>query len=310
MALTRLFVLAVCGIAVSLAADASKEWNYVRSDSTNGPSAWSTHFPQCKLDRNSPINFVDADVERREPESWKLTGWDEMNTWDIIDNHYTVKFSLAGGPITTNGGGLGGQYDVIQFHLHWGSTDSVGSEHTIGGKYYPMEVHFVHKNNRYASINDAVESESDDALGAVGFFFEIQSEDNPQLTKLIDGIKAVRANENSTVAGYSLNALTDALSPSGNFYRYYGGLTTPGCQQIVQWTVFQTPIKISAAQMATIRTQNATSYGEEFYRPVVPVGSRSVILYDTTCSPETCGASASFVSLSLLLVSAAAKYLL
>ena len=53
---------------------------------------------------------------------------------------FTAKFSLESGTITTNGGSLGTQYDVIQFHLHWGATNSKGSEHTVDGSYYPMEV--------------------------------------------------------------------------------------------------------------------------------------------------------------------------
>ena len=32
------------------------------------------------------------------------------------------------------------------------------------------------------------------------------------------------------------------------FYRYVGGLTVPGCLEIVKWSVFQSPIKISEAQ--------------------------------------------------------------
>jgi carbonic anhydrase len=31
-------------------------------------------------------------------------------------------------------------YKVAQFHFHWGSTDDMGSEHTINGRAYPMEV--------------------------------------------------------------------------------------------------------------------------------------------------------------------------
>ena len=50
-------------------------------------------------------------------------------------------FSLQqAGALSTNGGGLGTAYDVVQFHLHWGATDAAGGEHTIDGAAYPMEV--------------------------------------------------------------------------------------------------------------------------------------------------------------------------
>ncbi len=38
------------------------------------------------------------------------------------------------------GGGLDGTYEVFQFHTHWGSDDTKGSEHTLDGKMYPAEV--------------------------------------------------------------------------------------------------------------------------------------------------------------------------
>ena len=41
----------------------------------------------------------------------------------------------------------------------------------------------------------------------------------------------------------------------GSFYRYKGGLTTPGCDQVVQWTVFQNPLYISRAQVSMLDYQ-------------------------------------------------------
>lgn len=38
------------------------------------------------------------------------------------------------------GGGLPATYKAIQLHLHWGMNDSPGSEHTVDGEQYPMEV--------------------------------------------------------------------------------------------------------------------------------------------------------------------------
>lgn len=53
------------------------------------------------------------------------------------------------------------------------------------------------------------------------------------------------------VSDVFIENLSDSVyqSMTGNFYRYFGGLTTPGCNEIVRWTVFETPIGISAAQV-------------------------------------------------------------
>ena len=42
------------------------------------------------------------------------------------------------------GGGLDGEYELGQFHAHWGDDDCRGSEHTVDGKMYPAEVSICH----------------------------------------------------------------------------------------------------------------------------------------------------------------------
>lgn len=46
---------------------------------------------------------------------------------------YFLILVLEGGPLT-------GPYRLIQFHFHWGSSDGLGSEHTVDKKRFPAEV--------------------------------------------------------------------------------------------------------------------------------------------------------------------------
>jgi len=46
----------------------------------------------------------------------------------------------SGAGMTVTGGELPGTYKLVQIHFHWGSDDSKGSEHTVDGKAYPLEV--------------------------------------------------------------------------------------------------------------------------------------------------------------------------
>lgn len=41
-----------------------------------------------------------------------------------------------------SGGGLDGQYSVLQFHFHWGTETDGGSEHTVDDHRFKMEVRF------------------------------------------------------------------------------------------------------------------------------------------------------------------------
>ena len=47
-----------------------------------------------------------------------------------------------------SGGGLGATYQFAQLHFHWGNTKDVGSEHTLDGQAYPLELHLVHFNTK------------------------------------------------------------------------------------------------------------------------------------------------------------------
>jgi hypothetical protein len=38
------------------------------------------------------------------------------------------------------GGGLRDAYKLHSFHFHWGNSNGVGSEHTVDGKSFPLEV--------------------------------------------------------------------------------------------------------------------------------------------------------------------------
>ena len=54
---------------------------------------------------------------------------------------FTVVLNLASAAdMKVTGGELPGTYKLEQFHFHWGSDDSKGSEHKVDNKAYPLEV--------------------------------------------------------------------------------------------------------------------------------------------------------------------------
>jgi len=72
-------------------------------------------------------------------------------------------------------------YYLWQLHFHWGEpgkTDK-GSEHTVDGKMYPMEMHMVHVEDRfigkkgYVKVGEAIESKH--GLAVLGIFFHIDN---------------------------------------------------------------------------------------------------------------------------------------
>lgn len=97
------------------------------------------------------------------------------------------------------GGNLPGTYKALQLHFHWGGDGGPGSEHTVDGERYPMEVtlrppskkssekvqcgpafllqmHLVHIKEQYRSLSRAV---SDPAgVAVLGFFFQVIRHNN------------------------------------------------------------------------------------------------------------------------------------
>lgn len=71
-------------------------------------------------------------------------------------------------------------YTPLQFHFH------APSEHTVEGKYYDLEVHFVHKNQGATDTGIA------ESYGAViGVFFDVQAggaEENAFIASVLEAL--------------------------------------------------------------------------------------------------------------------------
>ena len=50
-----------------------------------------------------------------------------------------MKVALTG-DMYISGGDLMNKYQALQIHFHWGADNTQGSEHTVNGHMYPLEV--------------------------------------------------------------------------------------------------------------------------------------------------------------------------
>ena len=74
----------------------------------------------------------------------------------------------------------------------------------------------------------------------------------------------------SKVTGVKINPM-DLLPADRSFYRFPGSLTTPICNEVVQWYVMQNPIEISEAQI-----EEYTKHYNNTARPLQPLNDRPV----------------------------------
>ncbi|KAL5015627.1 hypothetical protein ScPMuIL_007290, partial [Solemya velum] len=165
---------------------------------------------------------------------------------------YDPTHVAVSGDAFIEGGGLPSRYKLVPVPFHWGNNSSVGSEHTIYGHQFMMEVHFVHYNVEYSGIEEAMKEP--DGLAVLGFMFQVSVDPNPGLSPIVDKLQDVQSEGSSSYIDSGTMALSDILPESfGPFFRYTGSLSTPPCYESVIWTLFTDFIHISESQMNEFR---------------------------------------------------------
>merc|ERR1719341_163502 len=213
-----------------------EDWNY----SDKGPDTWGAKFSTCRGDRQSPIN-IQGDWGRVKMENDGTT-----MRMTLVNTSSTPQLS---------GGDLGHKYTFAQAHFHWGSKNEQGSEHQIGRKVMPMEMHLVHYKASFPSFEAAVAEDLPDSLAVVGIFFQVSdldkeedfSETVQQMMEIEEAQSHVEFRPNQTfpfLKNLDLNSV----------YRYRGSLTTPTCNQIIEWIVVRKPLKIGKNQINSFRS--------------------------------------------------------
>lgn len=66
---------------------------------------------------------------------------------------------------------------------------------------------------------------------------------------IADQLDEIRIEGEETMLKNSISFRDLLPTRNDSFYRYFGSLTTPGCDEIVTWTVFDTPIYASEHQV-------------------------------------------------------------
>uniref|UniRef100_UPI00398EFBC8 carbonic anhydrase 4-like n=1 Tax=Pristiophorus japonicus TaxID=55135 RepID=UPI00398EFBC8 len=222
-------------------------------ESATAPAHWPALYPTCNGTRQSPIDIKTKEaVRNNDLGKFLFLMYDERQFLTTIKHTaMTVKVTLNT-RMQLRAGGLNADYVAAQFHLHWGkSIGSGGSEHTIDGKQADMELHIVHRQKGLSLTNVFARP---DGLAVLGFHIMIEhgiSEDPAwkNLTKIIKHLKddGDYQHLNDTV---SLMDLIRSVNLT-KYYRYNGSLTTPECNQVVVWTVFEEPIRLNASVVET-----------------------------------------------------------
>ena len=119
--------------------------SYGPSNSSVGPSNWpglcSDGKKQSPIDINTTTAMYDTSLGGFTLVNYAHTPHDV--NFNATNKGKGLEISFDSHVYNVSGGGLTGIYTTVQFHLHWGSSNGNGSEHTVNGMMYPAEVCYV-----------------------------------------------------------------------------------------------------------------------------------------------------------------------
>ncbi|KZS12235.1 Carbonic anhydrase-related protein 10 [Daphnia magna] len=218
---------------------------------------WPKKFPTCGGRRQSPIDIHPKSTELEAFPSIKFHNYGLIDNLEFVNNGHSAAANLPKDfpkdkTPGISGGGLNDTYAFVQIHMHWGSDASKGSEHVIKSQSYPIELHFVHYNTKYGSFAEASRN-AQDGLAVLAVLATVSPSDSKAFQPMVDQLGEIVHNGDETIlrSPLSLNRLLPRRTSS--FYRYFGSLTTPDCQEIVTWTIFDNTIEISERQLNAFR---------------------------------------------------------
>lgn len=221
-------------------------WSY---EGEAGPDHWAGLAPEFRVcgsgRRQSPIDLGGAGLgDLADP----VASWQPFAA-RVENNGHTIQVSpVDGAPSPGHVDLSGSRFDFLQFHFHH------PSEHAVGGKRWPLEVHLVHKA-------------ADGRLGVIGIMFR-PGRENDLLASVLESAPSAQGS----VAVPKPVDLMKFMPGSAASYRYAGSLTTPPCSETVSWVVLREPVEAGIGQIesfARMFPMNARPLQRDFERGVV-----------------------------------------
>ncbi|XP_072503025.1 carbonic anhydrase 4 [Notamacropus eugenii] len=263
---------------------APAHWCYesqAKITSCTGPSQWTGN---CQDNRQSPINIdTTKTILNSTLIPFQFINYDQKKSLSIINNGHTVEVQLDD-TIRISGGGLNETYKAVAFHLHWSNSLDKGSEHTINGKSYAMEMHIVHIKNKYHNVSEALSENGNDEIAVLGFLIKSSPQIHSGFANLVENLRNIPYQTNEVgLKEFSLFDLIPKVDKLKNYYRYWGSLTTPECQEKVIWTVFHEPIHLHSDQILEFSRMLYYNKENESKMPIIdnfrktqPLGNRQI----------------------------------
>ncbi|CAO1362366.1 unnamed protein product [Diamesa hyperborea] len=183
------------------------------------------------------------------------------------------------------GGKLKHEYELVGLHFHWGDKNNRGAEHVLNDIRYPLEMHIIHINRKYSTVQEALTHK--DGLTVLAFFYQIKETEGTEIhniAKHLTQLDGASDKMETLQYTFTLSSLIGNINTE-RYYTYRGSLTTPSCAEAVTWVIFPDTLPISLGQMSKFRQLSNGIEGlllVDNFRNIQPIGNRKVFLRSTS----------------------------
>lgn len=277
------------------------EWHYP-TPGPNGVVKETEHWGgECDTGRRqSPIDLTYQAAVKGDFTPFLFSNYmNPIRNARLTNTGHSIQIDNTDTSVNLYGGGLPGKFILDQMHFHW------GSEHTIDGVRYGLELHMVHHSSRYSSLAEA--SAYKNAVAVVGVLFHVSNQENTHLDVLLETSGDIRdeAGKTATLKG-KISPYNLLPKNRTSYFRYEGSLTTPTCAESVIWTVFTESLPVSLDQVELFKIIHDDS-GHELinnYRSLQPLNARALVY--TTELDHGSGVASKVVPITLIVAAVAA----
>uniref|UniRef100_A0A3P8U8V8 Protein tyrosine phosphatase receptor type Z1a n=1 Tax=Amphiprion percula TaxID=161767 RepID=A0A3P8U8V8_AMPPE len=198
--------------------------------------SWAKKYPSCSSARQSPVDIDETFTQvRLQYQNVQLEGWNKLTaeSTTIHNNGKTGMLIFLHLPAR----GLSSRFRVSRVTFHWGrcNATSDGSEHSLNGMKYPLEMQiYCYDPDDFQSLDDAIKEGG--RVAALAVLFEVEA---------INTVS--RFGKSGSVEAFTLRSLLP--NNTDKYYIYNGSLTAPPCSEMVEWIVFKHTVAISETQL-------------------------------------------------------------
>lgn len=254
----------------------TSSWSY--AENGFGPRCWHERYKIAKGNLQSPINIETAQAKEGNSVGPVQFKYISIRDSTITNDGRQLRITLTRNESVVTGGPLTDRYQLAVIRFHWGNDNCSGSEHSVDGRNYPLEVQLIHWNaDVYKNIGEAITGEN--GICIIGLLYQVTDEDNEGLAPVI---KLLSRDENKGCFSLEVKSAIDPnkiIADMNSYWTYQGSLTTPPLSENVTWLISQNIMGLSEKQMNVFRSIR-NSVGEsmaDHCRPACPLNDRPVL---------------------------------